>query len=803
MEMRSILLDFRYGFRLLHRHAVLSVGVIVTLALGIGANTSLFTAVRAILLRPLPLPEPEQVTTLWETILPSGRGTVSLPDLNDWRAQSRAFEEIAGFRYVSFSLRAGEARERIPGAQVSPAFFRVMKARLRAGRAFAEGEDTPGKDNVVMIGEGLWKSHFQSDPDLVGKEISVNGQKPTVIGIVPASLRFPREDTKLWAPLVPDPKWIRAEHNLLAIGRLKHGVTVPQAQAEMNTIAQHMSAQYIENKTRGVLLIPLQEQLVAGVKQQLLVLMFLVGFVFLMACTNVVSLLLTRTAARQREIATRIAMGASRWRLARQFLVENLLLASLGGTLGWFSGVGALRLITALKPSRIPRLDELTPDSGVLAFAISISVAAGLVLTLTASIKAMGTNFQDSLKESGRSTTSGRRSRLVRNAIVVAEIAMAFMLLSSAALVIVSFSRIVRVDPGFNPTNVLTMRLSLPDAKYTDRHPASTFYNPLLQRIQALPGVQGAGLNAQLPLREYGLSYVFKIVGKPAPTPGHEPRADYRPVSEGYHRSMAIPLLRGRLFSAADTKSAPPVALVNDTFVKQYFPKEDPIGRDIQVRGEPVTTIVGVVADTRQGGLEFPIDPEIDVPYEQCANQGLAMAMSLVVRSSSEPASLAPAIRRAILEVDPDPAVFGVETMEEVMAKSIGDRRFTTLLMTAFAGLALILSTFGLYGVVSYGVKQRTHEIGIRVALGAEISKILGMIIGQGLLLTWIGSVVGLAGAFAARRLIGGLLYGVRPEDPLTLGVVALVLTVTAFFASYLPAQRALRIDPAEALRHE
>jgi putative ABC transport system permease protein len=801
--MSTVLYDFLYSFRAARRNLVLTIAVALTLALGIGANTALFTVVQGVLLRPLPLPGSGQVTMLWETILPAGRGTVSLPDLKDWREQAASFESIAAYRYASFSFYAGEKSERFAGAQVSPNFFRVMGVQPLVGRWLTEGEDVQGADNAIVISEGLWRAQFGSEPDVIGRQFSVNGRKVTVVGIMPAAFRFPNAEIKVWAPLVPDSKWIRAEHNLFSVGRLKAGMTVTQSQAEMDMIGRHLASQYPENRGRGVLLIPLLEQIVGSIRQTLLILMVLVGLVFLMACTNIVNLLLTRTAARQRETSIRIAMGASRWRIIRLFLTENLVLAGIGGVLGWFIGIAGIKVLLALRPSRLPRIDEISPDTDVLLFTVLISFVAALALGISTSLAALRSETNEILKDSGRSSTSGVRSRWARDGITIAEVAMAFILLTAAGLTVASFARMNQVNPGFDSSQLLTMRMALPEMKYPDTRAAATFYEDLLQKLHALPGVQSAGMIVQLPLREYGLSDRFRIQDDPVPLPGREPRADYRPMSSDYHRAMRIPLRAGRYFSTGDTKQATPVAIVNETFVRQYFPARDPIGREIQVRGQPSTVIVGVVGDSHQGGLQFSPDPEIDVPYEQCANYALVTTMSFVIRTASDPGTFAPYVRKVVSGIDPEQVVFSVETMDAILAKSVGDRRFATSLTAAFGGVAWLLATLGLYGVMSYSVKRRMRELGIRMALGAKTSQIVRMVVGRGLLLATAGSVVGLLGALAAGRLMSDLLYGVHPQDPLILAGVLFTLILTAFWASYLPARRVLQVDPVDALRHE
>jgi putative ABC transport system permease protein len=806
--MNTLPQDLRYGLRMLAKNPGFTVVAVLTLALGIGANTAIFTVVNSILLRPLSLPQPERLIWLWHSFLPpnSGFGSVSYLDFVDWQQQNTVFRGLAAFYNSSFNLKGKSSAERVPGALVSANFFAVMGVEPKLGRVFLPEEDKPGGPRVAVLGEPLWRTEFGADPNIVGRTISLNEESYTVAGIVPASFRFP--SSQVWAPLVPDEMMLNARGNnmLQVVGRLKAGVSLEQAQAQMDVIAAHLAKQYPDtNSHRGVRMRRVQDAMTGGIREDLLVLLAAVAFVFLIACANVVNLVLTRATARQREFAIRLALGAGRRRLVRQFLAESLLLALCGGALGWLLAAWGVHLLVALKPANLPRLEDIHPDARVLAFTGVASVLAAVTLGLAMALKASGLNMQGALKEGGTGLGGGKRHRRARDLLVIAEVALSLVLLIGAGLLIESLWQLRQVDPGLRVEHVLSMRLALPESKYTPQHPPSSFYQPVLEKVSALPGVQAAGLITLLPLQDSWTNGDFEIEGRANMDNGRG-TAEIRAVSSDYYRAMGVPLFRGRYFSLDDTQGQPPVLIINKKLARSFWPEEDPVGKHVEIGAElPWYTIVGVVGDVRQSRLDDPVEFEIDVPYSQWPPSwpDMTKTMSLVLRTAFEPEAVADSVRRVILDEDPEQPVFAVATMSQVVTESMAYRRFNMLLFEIFAGLAVVLAALGIYGVLSYVVNQRTHEIGIRMALGAGRDKVLRMVVGEGMVLAGMGIALGLIGSFVLTRFLASLLYGVRPTDPPTFIVVALVLAAVSCFACYIPARRATKVDPMVALRYE
>jgi putative ABC transport system permease protein len=799
--MRILWQDLRYGARMLMKQPGFTLVAVFTLALGIGANSAIFSVVNAVLLRPLPLKEPERLVKIWENKPDMVQGTTSIPNLEDWREQNDVFTGVAAYQFGSFSLPGREYPERVLGSTVSANFFELVGVAPQAGRVFREGEDRSGSHRVAVISARLWQRNFGADAKIVGKEVMLDGENHTVIGVMPAHFRFPSRLVEVWVPLVPTPDEIadRADHKFLALGRLKPGVTFDQAQEQMRAIARRIEMQYPDVQARrGVLLIPLHEETVRFVRPALRALMGAVGFVLLIACVNVANLLLARAAGRRREVAIRMALGAGRFRLLRQLLTESLILSALGGALGLLLAKWGVTALLRVFADSLPRAGEIGLDGRVVGFTLLISLLTGIVFGLPPALQSASAELQTALKESGAAGAGPQRYWL-RGALVVLEVAASLVLLAGAGLLIRSFARLQQADVGFRPEHVLTMGVALPPAKYTTPQATVTFYEQLLERVAALPGVESAGVISFLPLQQTGFNDGFNIEGRDPYPPGQAPIAESRAVSPDYFRALGVPLIEGRFFNAQDQADSTRVAIVNQTLARQFLPDQNPIGKRIRWLNDNWMTIVGVVGDVKQSGLTQPSRPEIHHPFTQYPRGG----MSLVVRGASDPMSLIASARRAAQEIDPSLPVFNVKTMETVIADSVSGNRMNALLLGLFAALALTLATLGVYGVMSYTVEQNTREIGVRLALGAEPRDVMKLIIGQGLSLTATGLVVGLTAAFALTRLMETLLFGVSATDPLTLIAAPMLLAFVALLACYVPARRATKVDPMVALRCE
>ncbi len=803
--MQNLWRDLRYAMRMLWRQPGFTVVAVLTLALGIGANSAIFSVVNAVLLRPLPLEEPDRLIKIWETFLPGGQGTASVPNLKDWREQNTVFNGIAAYQLANFNLRGQESPERVQGATVSPNFFDVVGVRPRLGRVFLNAEDEAGRNRVVLLSHRLWQRNFSGDAGIVGKEIPLNEENYTVIGVMPPEFRFPSRQAELWVPLVIPPHLVnnRGNHWLFTLARLKPGVGFEQAREQMVTIAKRLEQQYQDSQAgRSVFLIPLQEETVRNIRPALLVLLFAVGFVLLIACANVANLLLARATSRRREIAVRTALGAGRRRLVKQLLTESLLLAVTGGVLGLALAKWGVEALLVLAANFLPRAHEVGLDWRVAVFTVALSVLTGIFFGLIPALQSSRVDLQSALKEGG-SAGSGMQTNWLRSVLVVVEVAAALVLLIGAGLLIKTFVRLQETDLGFKAENVLTMSLALPQAKYPDVQAAANFHQRLLDRVAALPGARSAGVINYLPLQQTGFNGGMTIEGQGPYEPGRQPAAEFRAVSPDYFRTLSVTILSGRSFTTQDQSISAPVVIINRTLGQRYLPNQDPIGQRIRVIGNDWRTVVGVVGDVRQSSVTQAARAEVFIPVTQALYTPFTQTMSLAVRTDAEPMTLVTAVRNAVREIDPAQPVFNVKTMEAVVADSVSDRRLNMLLLGIFAAVAMTLAVIGIYSVMSYTVSQHTREIGIRMALGARPLDVLKLMVGQGMVLTLVGVGIGVAAAFALTRLMATLLYGVKATDPLTFVVVPALLVIVALLACYVPARRATKVDPMIALRYE
>ncbi|HEX8144511.1 MAG TPA: ABC transporter permease [Pyrinomonadaceae bacterium] len=807
--------DLRYGARTLLKRPGFTLVAVLTLALGIGANAAIFTVVNAVLLRPLPYQQPEQLVRIGGSNLQKGTtlGTFSPQDFYDWRARNTVFESMAAYDGWSPSLTGTGEPERLAAGRVSASFFDVLRARPALGRSFLPSEEERGNHLVAVLSYGLWQRRFGANPKIVGQTIMLNGFGYTVVGVMARDFEPPRfsdidfERPELWAPFAPDlSQWSRSGRAVDAgIARLKPGVSTEQAQAEMTAIGLQLQQQYPDsNANSGVSIASLQDQLVRSIRPALFVFLAAVGFVLLIACANVANLLLARAATRQREIAIRTALGAGRWRIMRQLLTESLLLAIMGGVLGLLLALWATDFLVALGSDSIPHLGRIGLDARVLSFTMALTVLTGIIFGLVPALQASKPDLNETLKDGGRSATGGASRQRMRSFLVVSEIAISLLLLVGAGLLIKSFLRLQQVNPGFDPHNVLAMYVFLPGAKYPDDAKQVAFFDQVEQRAAALPGVEAVGMVSNLPISGNYDRVSFYVEGQPVPSPADVPDIERYYVNGGYFRAMSIPLLAGRAFGTQDRAGAPLSVIIGETTARRFWPNESPLGKRINTGNpespdNPWRTVVGVVGDVRHYALDIAPAPQLYLPYTQSPSQ----QMTLVVRSTNNPESQIAAVRNAVWAVDRDQPVYNIKTMEGVVSESVAQRRFTMLLLGIFSALALLLAVIGLYGVMTYMVTQRTHEIGVRMALGAQGRDVLKLIVGHAMTLVVIGVCLGLAAAFAMTRVIGSFLYGVSATDPWTFAGVPLLLGAVALAASYIPARRATKVDPMVALRYE
>jgi putative ABC transport system permease protein len=801
--MDTLLQDIRYSLRTLIKNPGFSFVAMIALALGIGANTVVFSVVNTVLLSPLPFNDPDTLARVYEENREYGflRQSATMPNFLDWREQNTVFQSMGAYVAGAANLTGLGEPERIQFASVTADFFSVLGVEPIHGRAIRPEEIGPGGPKIVVLSSGFWQSHYGGDPNIIGQTISLDGTPYTIVGILPARGRFPGT-AQLWRPLNIDfSKFGRRSQWLTVIARLAKGVTFEQAKAEMQQIGQRLAEQYPEpNRGWGVAVESLSDSVVGNIRPALLVLLGAVGFVLLIACTNVANLLLARAATREKEMAIRAALGAARRRLVRQLLTESILLAVAGGAAGLLLAMWAVDALVSLSGTSIPRAKDIGVDGRVLGFSFIISLMTGMIFGLVPAFQASRTNLNETMKEGGRRSRGGSSDR-VRSFLVVSQVALSLVLLVGAGLMIKSFNRLQQVSAGFNPEDVLTVRLSLPQGKYQQPASRASFCDQVIERITALPGVESAGAVVNLPLDGTGWSNSFTVEGRPPPTAGEFIAASNNRVSKDYFRAMQIPLARGRSFTERDAAGSPAVAVINETAARRFFADEDPIGKRLQVHdGGPTREIVGIVGDVRHDGLDADIRPMIYMPYVQDPR---AMTLNLVVRTSSDPAKLAAVVQGEVRAADKDLPLASVRTMEEIVAGSVSSRRFSMTLLAIFAGVALMLAVVGIYGVMSYLVNQRRHEIGIRMALGARPRDVLRMILGHGLRLSFIGAGLGLASALALTRVLSGLLFGVSATDPLIFAVIPVVLVAAALGACAVPARRATKVDPMVALRYE
>jgi putative ABC transport system permease protein len=807
--------DIRYGVRMLLKAPSISIVATIALALGIGANTAIFSVVNAVLLRPLPFPNSETLMNVWETDSTRGyvRGSASYPNFVDWRDQSHSFEHMASYHNSDFILTGRGESSRIQGAVVNADLFPLLGASPVIGRGFLPSEDNPGDTGrVVVLSQQLFQQRFNSDPNIVNQSMVLDGKNYTIVGVMPAAFQFPvqNDPVELWTTVAVDREGEqpitqeRGAHYMNVIARLKPGVPREQAQAEMTAISARLEQQYPDKDLhKSTRLEPTLEALVGDVRPALLILLGAVGFVLLIACANVANLLLARAMTRHKEMAIRSALGASRMRVIRQLLTESVILSLAGGALGLVLAVWWSDLLVALGKQNIPRALQVGLDWRVLGFTLLVSVLTGVVFGLVPAIHSSKTELTESLKEGGRTGSEGARRNRIRGVLVVGELAIAVVLLVGAGLLIQSLWRLRNVSPGFDSQNLLTFVVGIPEVKYpTDKQ--EQFYRELVRRIESLPGVHSASSIIPLPLNGDAFVISFETEGRPVEK-GNQPSADFFAIEEGYFKTLGVSMLKGREFTERDNKTAPPVIIVNQAFAKKFFPGEEPIGKRIKPgistnSDKPVMReIVGVVSDVRNRNLSSDVRAGYFIPAPQMPfNQ-----MTLIVRTGNDPHSLITAVQNEVHAMDQEVPVFNIKTMEEYISATVATPRFNTTLLVIFAAVALVLTIVGLYGVMSYSVAQRTNEIGIRMALGAQTSDVLRLIVSQGFKLVLIGLGIGLIGAFALTRVIASLLFGVTTKDPLTFAAVAVLLALVALLACYIPARRATRLDPLHALRYE
>ncbi|HEX6045964.1 MAG TPA: ABC transporter permease [Pyrinomonadaceae bacterium] len=805
----DLIQDLRYAARMQRKNPGFTIVAIIALALGIGANTAIFSVVNTVLLRALPYKDPDRLVMVWEDATKQGypRDTPAAANFVDWRSQNTVFEGMAAIIDESFNLTGAGDPERLEGRRVSANLFSLLGVEPQIGRTFTNEEDQPGSNKVAVLSYGLWQRRFGGDNSIVGKSLSLNGETYTVVGVMPASFQFPTSDDALWAPIAftQEDAANRNRHYLQVVARMKPGISLEQAQTEMSTIAARLAQQYPDSNTDlGAAVTSLHEQLVGDIRPALLILLGAVGLVLLIACANVANLLLARAAVRQKEIAVRVALGARRSRLIRQFLTESILLSTIGGIAGLAIAYGGLVLLRAFIPENISQAKQVSIDPKVLGFTFLVSTLTGLIFGLAPALQAARFNQTETLKEGGRDSATGSSGKRIRGLLVMAEVAVSLVLLIGAGLLINSFLRLRNVDPGFRADNLLTMRVVLPETKYSEFQPRSAFYTDLVRRVESLPGVKSAAVTTNLPLYRQGNSIGITIEGQPPPPPGKENIVVTRIVSPRYFETMSIPLLSGRGFTAQDTTTTPRAVVISETMARRYWPGEDPIGKRIGTgriqRPEDWTQVIGVVKDVRQFELAVDARPQMYLPHTQ---RGFFPSDDLVVKTDIDPASMASTVRNAVWEIDKDQPVSNIRTMEEILLDSIARQRFSMLLLAIFAAVALALAAVGIYGVMSYSVAQRTHEIGIRMALGAQTGAVLKLAVGYGLKLVIAGVVIGLIAAFALTRVMATLLYGVTATDPATFTLISLLLIFVAALASYIPARRATKVDPIIALRYE
>ncbi len=821
--MTSLWNDLRYGARMLLKNPGMTFVVILALALGIGANTAIFSVVNAVLLRPLPYQESERLVFLNEQSPVLDEMSISYPNFEDWRTQNQSFEKMGVYNRASYNLTNSGEAERIVAAQASADLFAALRVNVALGRLYTNEEDKPGGTPVVVLSHGLWERRFGGQHSILNQSLTLNGKSYTVIGVMPKDYLYPAR-VEMWVPvgqLSDQASWkSRGNHpGLYGVARLKPGVTIEHARADLQNISGNLQKQYPDtNAGNSARLRPLLDVYVNDVRRALWVLFAAVGFVLLIACANIANLLLARATARQKEMAIRAAMGAGRWRIARQLLTESVLLSLVGGLLGILLARWGIDLILYISPDAIPRSREIGMSWQVLAFTIGISFLTGIIFGLVPAIQAGAVALHETLKETGRGVT---RRHWLRSSLVVVEVASTLVLLIGAGLLIRSFYRLQKVDPGFSYEHLTSFSVSLPPKKYTTPEQKAAFFNRLLENIQSVPGVEARAAASGLPLGNNGWQTSFAVVGQPPPPPGQMPLMEACLVTPDYFRTMSIPLRSGRFFDERDDRShligrdlsklpenqreamGINVVIIDQEFARRHWPNQDAVGKQIkfgQDENAPPVTVVGVVSRVKMDGLNQDSNR---VQGYFAFGQVPASGMTVVVKGASDPNQLIGALRQQVTAVDPDQPIYNIRSMQDIRAESIAPERLNLALLSIFAGIALVLALVGIYGVMSYAVTQRTHEIGIRMAIGAQPRDVFRMILGQGMTLALIGVGIGLAGAFALTRLMATMLFGVEPTDPLTFVSIAALLTGVALLACYLPGRRATKVDPTVSLRYE
>ena len=820
--LEAVIQDVRFALRLLRKNPGFAAVAVLTLALGIGANTAIFSVINTVLLKPLPFQQPDRLVGVYHTPPQAsfpGIATFAVSPANflDWRSQSQAFEAMAAYGFLRFTLTGTGRPEAIPTASVNSSFFSILRARPLMGRVFLEGEDAPGRDHEVILSYSLWRGHFGGDSEIVGKSVEFNGEPFTVVGVMGPGFDFPvftgiNERIQMWKPVswTDRERAVRDSHNYLVVARLKDGLSLKQAQAELNAMSSRLAQQYPkDDKGWGAIAVPLREDLVGKIRPSLLILLGAVAFVLLIACANVANLLLARTLSRRKEIAIRAALGAGRLRLLQQALSETLLLAFAGGVLGLVFAHFGVELIVNFLGRRLPRFSGVGLDASVLAFTLGASLVTGLTAGLLPALRLAKEESNQALKESPGQVASDAIGRRTSSVLVASEIALSLMLLIGAGLLIRSLWALRNTNPGFDPDHVLTMGLPISPTKFAEPAQQSRFFARVLERVRAVPGVESAGMNDDLPLLG-GSTEPILAEGWPVAPMADLPEVDVRIISPGYLSAMRIPLFSGRDFDDSDAEGRAGAVLISQSMAKQFWPNENPLGKHVTLYFYPQLTraVVGVVADVKQDGLNQKRPPaSLYFPLAQLtAVQGQewrSFGMDLAVRTSQNPLSVATAVANSIHAIDPELALLNVQTMDDLVSVSLSPQRLTMLLLAAFAGLALLLATIGIYSVISYSVSRRTHEIGIRISLGASRADVLLLVLRQGMVLATLGVVIGIIGALVLSRLMSSIVYGVTASDPLTFLAVSLLLSCVALVACYIPARRAMQVDPTVALRHE
>jgi putative ABC transport system permease protein len=795
-----LLTDMRYGIRQLWKTPGFTVVAVLTLAFGIGATSAIFSVVNGVMLKPLAYPEPERVVQIFELLPQYGRFAVAPANFLDWRSKASSFEHIAAYSPTSATYIGTEGPERINGALVSYDMFETHGIAPTRGRGFRKTEEVPKQDNVIVISDGMWKNRFGGDPAIIGRSISLSGAAVEIVGVMPPHFQFPSRTTEFWRPLALGPEPTRGGHFLGVRARLKAGVTLEQASGEMKGIAEQLAKQYPDkSRDESAETARVHDLIVGPVRPMLLTLFAAVGVVILIACANVANLLLVRASVREKEMAIRAAMGAGRGRLITQMVTESLVLALVGGAAGVLLAYLAITPIQTLSAGSIPRVLDVTLDRTVLAFTFLVTMVTGLLFGVAPAWQASRGGVGAVLKEGGRSSTSRRGHRL-RGVLLVAEVAMSLMLLVGAALLLRSFARLTGVDPGFKPDQVLSFSVALPEKTYPDGQHRVQFFGRLFDTLRGMPGVQAAGMVQTVPIRnDYMLA--FAIEGRPS-EPGKAPSANYRCISPGYLEALSIPLLRGRTITPSDdAATAPKVAVVDEAFAKKHFPNEDAIGRRIDIGngGDGFHTIVGIVGSVHHEGLDAAPRPTM---YEPFAQEPFS-TMTVMVKTGGKPEDFAASARQAVRGIDAALPAFAITPLREVVTESVAQRRFSLLLLVVFAVVALFLAAVGLYGVVAYAVSQRTQEIGLRMAIGAQRGDVLRLVLGGGMKLAVLGVVLGIAGALMLAKYVAAMLYEVTPFDPWSYATTAAVLLAVSALACYVPARRATAVDPLVALRTE